>query len=129
MENKKHKMPLLCSNCVQEYKEVVGGVTSQQTALPSWMGLAAALASGNLGRCYYGDCIPPTPNPPGWVPADGQDSPSGVQQRELLGAGSADGRGGERVNQPAPDTMTLMKLSEVEWSRQIQDENIYYDEK
>lgn len=58
-------MPLFCSNCVQEHKEVVGGLTSQQTALLSGMGLAAALASGNLGRCCYGDCNPPTPNPPG----------------------------------------------------------------
>lgn len=64
------------------------------------MGLAAALASGSLGRGYYGDHIPPTPDPPGRGPADRQDSPSGVQQRELLGAGSSDGRSGERINQP-----------------------------
>lgn len=81
---------------VQEYKKVVGGFTSWATALVSGMGLAAALASGNLGRCCYGDGIPPTPNPPRRVPGDGQDSPSGVQQRELHGAGSSDFRDGER---------------------------------
>ena len=86
---------LVASLCLQEYKEVVGGSSSQPPAAVARMGLAPPLAPGSRGRRCYGDCSAPSPDPPGWVPCDGTDPPGGVQQRELHGAGNSDYKGGE----------------------------------
>lgn len=87
---------LVASLCAQEYKEVVGGTTSQPPAAHARVGLAAPLATGSNDRSCHGDCSPSSPDPPGWIPCDRTDPPPGVQPTELHGAGSSDFRRGER---------------------------------
>lgn len=82
--------------CVQEYQEVVGGSTTKPAAAHARVGMAAEVASNCWGGCYRGDSAPPAPDPPGRVAADRSDTPPGVQQGEIHGAGCSDLRGGER---------------------------------
>ena len=50
-------------------------------------GVAQPLGASRRRRRRHGDLRPLPPHPPGRVAADGEDTPPGVQQGELHGAG------------------------------------------